>query len=75
MTRSIQSLTRSLYGFAFLGALTFGAAEAFATPGQPRNEAEAPYCDLVKCQRANPGASCHCSPFVAGECICIPPII
>jgi len=48
MKRSIQSLYRSLCAAALLGALAFGAAEAFASPKQDL-AANRPICDPDEC--------------------------
>jgi hypothetical protein len=45
----IRRLNRSLYALAVLGALTFGAAQAFATSGQPGTDRGRPYCDPDEC--------------------------
>jgi hypothetical protein len=48
MKRSIQLLHRSLSAAALLGALAFGATQAFAAPEQ-NVAAKGPYCDPVEC--------------------------
>ena len=48
MKHSIQLLSRSLYAAALLGALAFGATEAFAAPKQDL-AAKGPVCDPVAC--------------------------
>ncbi|HEX6042681.1 hypothetical protein [Longimicrobium sp.] len=35
MSRMLTNLRRAVLGAAFVGSLGFGAAQAFATPGQP----------------------------------------
>ncbi len=65
MKRSIPLLGRSLFALGVLGALTFGAAEAFAT-SQPRQDAARPWCDPVKCN-ASCGGYGMCSGYT---CYC-----
>jgi len=46
MKRSIRAVSRTLFAVGILGALSFGAAEAFGVTLQ--KEAR-PWCDPVKC--------------------------
>jgi hypothetical protein len=46
--QSIQLLHHALYASALLGALSFGASQAFATP-EPSVAAKGPSCDPVVC--------------------------
>lgn len=48
MKQSVQLLHRALYASALLGALSFGASQAFATP-ELNVTAKGPYCDPVEC--------------------------
>lgn len=64
MARSIRNLNRSLFALGVFGALTFGAAQAFAAPA--KDAADRPYCDPVKCNEQCGGYGI-CSGFT---CLC-----
>jgi len=58
MTRSIRLVTRLLYALTVLGALAFGASQAFATAARP---ADAAACDTRSC-------NLYCAP-TGGRCL------
>jgi hypothetical protein len=64
MSRSLATLRRALLGAAFVGSLGFGAAQAFATPGQPS-------AALASCPDRGfdyPYAACRTGCSVGGYC-------
>lgn len=66
MKRSLQRINRSLFVVGVLGALTFGAAEAFGL-SLPKDEADRPWCNPVKCN-ADCGGQGICRGY---DCLCV----
>jgi hypothetical protein len=66
MNAALSLASRSLLTLGILGALTFGAAEAFAGSRPDRGTSSRPWCDPVQCS-ASCGGYGICSGY---NCYC-----
>lgn len=62
----IQILNGPLYTLAAVGALAFGAVQAFASPGPRQSEGD--FCPEAVCNKACGPGAWYCE---SNQCVCI----